>query len=158
MMQAMMRSDKAASFKFITTKRVESHYKDDIRPLRVDQLVFPCIEIGAHLGVFDHLLCAVDGADAMVLDVPFVYYELNYRFNKTGRCDLLAVGEPFMALGVTPSSVFWFLFFCLFWFFCRGKNEWKAPHDGRLGENAFFPPAFCSCFLTFTEDERKGCV
>ena len=109
MLQSILRSDKTAHFRIVTAKRMESRQSDDVTPLVQDKLQLPCFQRGANLGLFDHVLCQTFGASSLVLDAPFVYHELNGRYNRTGRCDMLAVGTPFYQLGellllYTPSG------------------------------------------------------
>ena len=74
-------------------------YADDTTPLIEDWAIFPCLQLNAKLGVFDHVLCGTDGANALILDAAFIFYELDGRKNRTGRCDMVVVGGPFHPLG-----------------------------------------------------------
>jgi len=99
-LQSIMRSDSTAKMQLVSTRRMDSRFKDDTTPLVHDLTTDPCRVTGAVLGAYDLVMCGRDdGADALIADAPSAFYELNRRFNATGECRLVSVGAQFSPSG-----------------------------------------------------------
>jgi ABC-type amino acid transport substrate-binding protein len=102
-LQTEMKANKAVSFSMITADSMHSMTKD-FRPFTHTMEQDPCTSQSTEvrLGIFDLMRCKSvvnkTTIQSTVYDAPRVVFEMMKRYNNTGECSLVAVGERFGSL------------------------------------------------------------
>ena len=108
MMQHQMAVDPRSFFKFFMTKRAESRQTETEETALIKSLfIDPCSYAGAVFGLFDMVACAKvspqdkagTGPAGLVYDEPLVIHELNGRYQRTGSCSLVMIGDKVKPMG-----------------------------------------------------------
>ena len=101
MLQAEMKADQAASFKIVTGSSMHTTGKD-FKPILHTKEQDPCVAAGRgdiSLGIFDLIRCRFRVNNTLIqstiYDAPRVVFEMMQRYNNTGSCSLVAVGNRF---------------------------------------------------------------